>query len=160
VAGRQARKGWNNVIRIRDPKNLICAALFVGLAALLAFNALLLPIGTAASMGPGYFPLALALILAGLGILLAVKSLRVEGSPVTDFDWRGLSLITLALAAFGASIGRLGFVPAVSLTVGTALLASPRFRLSRAIAVTTVLLAFCWAVFVLGLGLPVRLFGS
>jgi hypothetical protein len=36
-------------------------------------------------------------------------------------------------------------------------LASTRFRPVTALALTVFLVAFCWAVFVLGLGLPVRL---
>jgi putative tricarboxylic transport membrane protein len=148
------------LIQIRDPKNLGCALLFIALSALLAFNALALPIGTASQMGPGYFPLALAAILGGLGVLLALQSLSSAGSPVASFEWRGFALVTLALVAFGATITRLGFVPAVVITVGISIFASKRFRPLTGILLTIVLLAFCWAVFVRGLGLPVRLFGA
>lgn len=148
------------MIRIRDPKNFACAGFFVAISAVLAHSALALPIGTASEMGPGYFPLALAVLLGGLGALLAVTSLRLDGAPVSNFEWRGFVLITLAIIAFGASIQRLGFVPAVVITVGLSTLASRRFTRRSAILLTAILLAFCWAVFVWGLGLPVRLFGA
>ena len=146
------------MIRIRDPKNLACAGLFIGLAIVLALSALSLPIGTAGRMGPGYFPLVLALILGGLGLLLALTSLRVDGEPISNFEWRGFLLITLAIVAFGATISRLGFIPAMVISVGISILASERFRLTTAVSLIVCLVVFCWAVFVWGLGLPVRLF--
>jgi putative tricarboxylic transport membrane protein len=145
------------MIRIRDPKNFGCAALFVALAVVLALSALSLPIGTASQMGAGYFPLALALILGALGLILAVTSLRIKGPGVAHFEWRGMALVTLAIVVFAGTITRLGFLPAVTIVVGISTLASTRFRRWSAIALTTFLVAFCWAVFVLGLGLPVRL---
>ena len=145
------------MIRIRDPKNFVCAALFVALAAILAASALSLPIGTASQMGPGYFPLALAAILGGLGLLLAATSLRSDGSRVEHFEWRGFMLVTLATVAFAATITRLGFLPAAIIAIGLSTLASARFRPVTAGALTAVLVVFCWAVFIVGLGLPVRL---
>jgi putative tricarboxylic transport membrane protein len=146
------------MIRIRDPKNFACAGLFVGLAIVLALSALSLPIGAAGRMGPGYFPLVLALILGGLGLLLALNSLRFDGEPVSNFEWRGFILVTLAIVAFGATISRLGFIPAMVISVGISILASERFRPTTAIWLIVCLVIFCWAVFVWGLGLPVRLF--
>lgn len=149
------------MIRIRDPRNFACAVVFVGLAAVLAFSATRLTVGTAASMGPGYLPLALALILGALGVALGVRSLRVDGPRAfVEFEWRGFSLVTLAIVAFAATITRLGFVPAIVLTAAIATAASRRMRLRTAVLVTLALLAFCWLVFVRGLGLPVRMFGA
>lgn len=148
------------MIRIRDPRNFGCALLFLGIAALLGWNAAQLTIGTAAEMGPGYFPLALAILLGLLGVVLGVQSLRVDGARIEGFEWRGFVLVTLALAAFAVTITRLGFVPAVLLTSGLAMAASREIRLRAAIVFAALLLVFCWAVFVRGLGLPVRLFGA
>jgi putative tricarboxylic transport membrane protein len=145
--------------RIRDRRNFASAVLFVGFAALLGGNALTLRIGTAEAMGPGYFPLALALILGILGLLIGIGSLRVDGPPIGAIGWRGLVFVTLAIVAFGATIQRLGFVPAVVASLVLAVLASPRFGWRAGVLVTLVLLAGCWLVFVRGLGLPVRLFG-
>lgn len=133
--------------------------MFLGLAALLAHNALGLAIGTASAMGPGYFPLALAIVLGGLGLVLAVRSLRVDGPGVTGFAWRPFVLVTLALVAFGATITRLGFVPAVLVASALGMSASRELGWRAKLLLGAVLLAFCWAVFVLGLGLPVRMFG-
>ena len=146
------------MMRIRDPKNLACAGLFVGLAVVLAASALSLPIGTAGRMGPGYFPLVLALILGFLGLLLAITSLRVEGEAVSSFEWRGFLLVTLAIIAFGVTVNRFGFIPALAVSTGISILASDRFRLTTALSLIAGIVIFCWAVFSWGLGLPTRLF--
>jgi putative tricarboxylic transport membrane protein len=132
----------------------------VGLAVVLGYEALLLPLGTVSRMGPGYFPLVLAVILGGLGIMVIVNSLRFEGGRVSRFEWRGFILVTAAIIAFGATINRFGFIPAVVVSVGMCIKSSTRFRPVTAIALTAFLLAFCWVVFIWGLGLPVRLFGG
>jgi putative tricarboxylic transport membrane protein len=146
------------MIRIRDPKNFACALLFVGFAALLAGSALSLPLGSASEMGPGYFPLILAIILACLGLALAVASLRRDGDA-PKIQWRGVSLITLSILAFAASIRWLGFLPAASLCVVVATLADRGFPARKAVLLTIVLVAACWLIFVKGLGMPVPLFG-
>jgi len=148
------------MLRIRNPKDFLAGLLFTGLAAMLAYSALLLPLGTAHQMGPGYFPFALSMILGGLGLAVIVNSLRVAGERMTHFAWRGYVLVILAIVAFGLAINRLGFIPAVAMTVGICMLASNRFRPLSATALIGFLLVFCWAVFVWGLGLPVRLFGA
>lgn len=145
--------------RIRAPKNFMAGLLFVGLAIVFAYEALLLPLGTVSRMGPGYLPLLLAVILGGLGLVVIVTSLRFEGGPLSGLEWRGFILITVAIVAFGATINRFGFIPAVVISVGLCILAGTHFRPVTAIALIAFLLVFCWGVFIWGLGLPVRLFG-
>jgi putative tricarboxylic transport membrane protein len=140
-------------------KNVLCGLLFIAFAGAIAWNALGLPIGSAREMGPGYFPLALAIILAILGAVLVGSSwTSAARERITRFEWRGFVMVLLAIAMFGATIRTLGFVPAVVLTVGLATLASERFRPVSGLATILFVLVFCWAVFVRGLGLPVRLF--
>lgn len=146
------------MIRIRDPKNFVCALLFLCFAGLLAGSALTLPLGSASEMGPGYFPLALAIILGCLGLVLAATSLARDGAAV-KIEWRGVCMITLSILAFAAAIRWLGFLPAATLCVVVATLADRGFPARKAALLTLLLVAFCWAVFVKGLGLPVALFG-
>jgi hypothetical protein len=146
------------MIRVRDPKNFTCAALFTGFAVLLAGSALTLPLGSASEMGPGYFPLALAAILFALGLVLGVSSLRRDGDPV-EIRWRGVTLVTLSIVVFAASIRWLGFVPAAALCVLVSTFADRGFPLPKAAVLTVVLVGLCWLVFVVGLRLPVPLFG-
>lgn len=147
------------VLRIRDMRNFLSGLLFMGLSGVLAWNALSLHIGEAREMGPGYVPLMLALILGGLGLAIAISGLRVDGEALARIEWRGFVLIIGAILAFGLSIERLGFVPAIAITAGICSLASTRYRIATALGLIAVLVAFCWAVFILGLGLPVKMFG-
>ncbi len=68
-------------------------------------------VGTLTSMGPGYFPSALGLLLAFLGILIAVSALSGKsaiGQTITaeqhgfadKFDWRGWACIVGSVLAF------------------------------------------------------------
>jgi hypothetical protein len=149
------------VIRIRDRRNFACGALFVAIGCGLAWSASRMTIGTASAMGPGWFPMALGVLLGVLGAAIAIQSLLVDGAPAPgSFEWRGFVLVTFAILTFAATITRLGFVPAVALTTLIATLASRRMRVRTAVILVLVLLAFCWLVFVRGLGLPVRMFGS
>lgn len=140
-------------------KNFLCGLLFIAFAAAIAWQALELPIGGASAMGPGYFPLVLAILLALLGAILVVGSLAATThDPLTRFEWRGFVTVILAVIVFGVTIRRLGFVPAVVLTLTLSTLASSKFRPVAAAGMVALLLAFCWTVFVKGLGLPVRPF--
>ena len=144
--------------RLAD-KNVLCGLLFIAFGGALAWNALGLEIGTASEMGPGYFPLGLAGLLGILGLILIVGSFTsAERSPLERFESRGFAMVLLAVAAFGLTINKLGFVPAIVLTLAIAIVASSEFRPLAGLATIVTLLAFCWAVFVKGLGMPVRLF--
>lgn len=146
------------MVRIRNLRDVLAGLLFVGFAAVLVYNALLLPIGTASRMGPGYFPLALALVLGGLGLATLIGGLRVDGEKLDEFEWRGSALVVLSVLAFGLTINRFGFIPALVISLVICMAASNRFRPVSAIALIAFLVVFCWLIFVWGLGMPVRLF--
>ena len=61
-----------------DRTNGLCAALFIFFGAFFAIQSLGLEIGTAFRMGPGYFPLVLAIVLIVLGAIILVQAVRVE----------------------------------------------------------------------------------
>ena len=65
-----------------DTTNALCGALFIGLGGFFIYQSLGLELGTAFKMGPGYFPLFLAAILALLGVIIIVQSTRLEGEPL------------------------------------------------------------------------------
>ena len=62
-------------------------------------------VGSAARMGPGYFPLMLGLLLALLGIAITIKSFSgpaaSSGDRIGAFAWRPLLLVLLANVLFG-----------------------------------------------------------
>jgi putative tricarboxylic transport membrane protein len=145
--------------RIRSPRDFVAGLMFIAIAGLLASQYGQLELGTARRMGPGYFPVLLSGLLGLLGLLVALNGLRFDGERLRAPDWKGLTLVIVAIAAFGATVRPLGFVPAVAISATLCAAANrPVQPLATAIFVVA-FTAFCVAVFVWGLGLPVTLFG-
>ncbi|GLK69280.1 tripartite tricarboxylate transporter TctB family protein [Hansschlegelia plantiphila] len=142
-----------------DTREIACGAIFIAIAAAFAIAALDLPMGSALRMGPGYFPMALALILAALGLIIVIKGLGRAPSPIGGVPWRGLLFILLAPLVFGLTVRGLGLAPSMALVAAIATLASARAGMKLAAAMTLGLTLFCVLVFSYGLGLPYALFG-
>ena len=64
--------------------------LFGLFAMVLAFE---YPLGTAARMGPGYFPRVLGGIMMVLGFILSARSFKLQGDPVSPFAWKAIGLV-------------------------------------------------------------------
>ena len=60
---------------IKSQKDLLAGLMFTLTGAAFTLGAREYDMGTAGRMGPGYFPLVLGIILAGLGILITLQSL-------------------------------------------------------------------------------------
>lgn len=147
------------MIRFRSPKDAIAGLMFIALAVVFAFSVDNLEVGTASRMGPGYFPLLLCGALGLLGLVVLANGVRIEGPPLPHLEWKGLAILTVAIVVFGATVQRWGFVPAAVLcSVLCAVTSRPVKPVSTLIFVVG-LVAFCVAVFVWGLGMPVKLFG-
>ncbi|MET0706287.1 MAG: tripartite tricarboxylate transporter TctB family protein [Tardiphaga sp.] len=116
-----------------------------------------LTIGTVLEMGPGYFPLGLALVLLGMGLCLVVKGLLVRGPAVGEFYLRPLFFILLSFTVFGVLVERAGLILAILVQVAIAHFAS-REATWRQSAITGIVLAAASAVvFVWLLKIPVGL---
>ena len=123
--------------------------LLLGLGA--AFQASHYDLGALSRMGPGYFPLALGVILAVTGLLIMLTSLgTAPAAPAARLrpEWRGWFCICAAVAAF-AVIGRYGgLLPATFVSVFVAALGdrknSPGAAFMLAAAMTLVGLVVFW----------------
>lgn len=141
---------------------LLCVA--VGTA--FALGAQAYEMGDAAQMGPGYLPRALGWVLAGLGVLIALRGLRHRaGGPAPGLSVRPLLAILSANALFGLCLAGwpalglppLGLVLGVLTLVAVASLAQPGARPLAVLALALGLAAFSALVFVRGLGLALPL---
>lgn len=145
--------------RIRDPRDFWAGALFVaaGLAAVVLGRRY--SFGTAASMGPGWFPAVLGWLLVGLGLLTAGRSLR-PGKALAELGavrWRPVVMVLGSVAAFAVALPRLGLVAASLLLVVVSRAAASGFRWVEVLVFGVALTLFCTAVFVWGLKLPMAL---
>lgn len=147
---------WN-----RD--DLTAGLVFMGIGLFFAANTLSsLDIGTAAAMGPGFFPLALCIILTllGIGILLNAhrRVHKEEEEQRPPLNPRAVFFVIFAPVAFGLALRGLGLVPALTVTIALAVAASRTIGLARGVAIVVGMTAFCVVVFYYGLQVPVDLF--
>lgn len=140
---------------IRNQRAFVSGALFVAVAAFFFIVALNYQPGTAARMGPGYFPRLLSFVLAAIGLFVmggaVMPRAHVEG--LEKWDLKGLVWITGSVALFAFLLYPLGFVLALLALIIVASRASPEFTWKGALVNSVVLILLCVAVFVYGLGL-------
>jgi hypothetical protein len=122
-------------------------------------SALGLEMGTTLKMGPGYFPMVLAVLLVGLGAAIVASSFRSLGDAVGQFAWRGMVFILGAPVFFGLTVRGLGFVPSIFVTTLIAALAGLKLKPVYAGLLAIAVTVFCTLVFSVALGLPFRRFG-
>lgn len=145
---------------IVDRANALCGAIFIVLGAAFAVQSYGLELGTAFRMGPGYFPLGLAVVLVLLGGIILFQALRVKGEPIGAVAWRGMLFILPAPVVFGLTLRGLGFVPSIFAACLIACFASRRMTFGWALLLSAAVTLFAWAVFLKGLGLPFRPIGT
>lgn len=146
-------------LSIRHPKDFWSGLIFLALAIGFGWIAQGYSMGRAIKMGPGYFPIVLAGILALIGLITLVRSFVLEGEGVGQWAWRGGAIVLGAMLLFGLLLRGGGLVVAVLVVVFVGAAGSVKFRVPVAAAAAAVLAAFCVAVFVWGLGLPIPVFG-
>jgi hypothetical protein len=142
-----------------DPAEAACGAILIGFGAFFALQSFGLDIGTAFRMGPGYFPLVLAIVLILLGGVIFIRATRVQGDALGAIAWRGIFFILPAPIFFGFTVRGLGFVPALFFSALIAAFASHKMSPLMAVIISAAITVFSVAVFNYGLGLPFQRFG-
>ena len=151
-------------MKIKSQKDFFSGLVFTLIGASFAYGATSYNIGTAARMGPGYFPLLLGIILALIGASVLFKALVVEtptGDAVGEWAWKPLIFIIAGNLLFGILLGGLPSIklPAMGLIVaiyGTTLvvsMAGDKFKLKEVLTLATVLSAMSYLAFIVVLKL-------
>ena len=141
--------------RIASPQDFWAGVLFGAFGLFAAvYAATEYKIGTAVRMGPGYFPLWVGGIVALLGLVLALRALRIEGPRLPRIEWRPLAFILGGSIAYGYALKPLGLVASTLLLVVISAVGGHEFRWREAILLAAALAVFSILVFVYGLGLP------
>ena len=140
-------------MRIRHRKDFIAGLMFVavGIAAIAISTNYAL--GTAARMGPGYFPRILGLLLIALGAILALRALRLNGPPLPPWPWRPTVVVLAAVVLFGAIVNTVGVALSTVVLIVAASAASHEFRPKEALVSGVFFAALAVGVFVIGLKL-------
>lgn len=149
-----------SVLRV-SIKDLVTGITLLALAGFFAISAWRdLKLGTPGAMGPGFFPLVVAMALALLAGLIVIRAFRHGTSPADIAGLRPVACILAAPALFGLLVAPAGFVLAIAASGFVAALASPNMRLVEALATALVLTILCAVLFVYLLQMPVPLLGS
>ena len=138
---------------IRNPRDFWSGVLFTlfGVGTLAIGSKYTL--GTAARMGPGYFPRILGILLIVLGVTIALRALRVRGEAMPRFRLRPLVVVLGSVVLFGAIVRPLGVALSTVILIVVASAASSEFRPRESLAAGVLLAALAVGVFVIGLQL-------
>ena len=142
------------MFRVKSPQDFGAAVVFmlIGLAGI--YFGKDLAFGTAARMGPGYFPTIISFLIVALGVFIGFRALAVDGPAIEALQFRPLVMIIGSILVFGLLIDRFGLaISAVALTL-VAACARKNVNLTETLALGAGLALFCIVVFVYALGQP------
>ncbi len=145
---------------IKNPRDFWAGIMFIVIGCLFAGVALAsYKMGTAARMGPAYFPFVLGGLLALLGLVISLLSLSKKnaGPAVEKFHWAPNFWVLGSICLFGVTLKIFGALLSGVLLVLLSALGSSEFKLRDMLLLGIGLTIFCAAVFVWGLGLPIPL---
>ncbi len=102
-------------------------------AAVFGTQSLGLEIGSAVRMGPGFFPLLLAVVLILLGFLILANAFRTPGEDIGNGRLARHDVHPAAPIFFGLTVRGWGFVPSIFLTTLVAAMASMKMKAGAAL---------------------------
>jgi hypothetical protein len=138
---------------VRGPKDFYAGLLFIGVGIFTIVVAANYPMGTAARMGPGYFPRALGSLLIILGFFSLVRGLRTPGEPIPRWFFRPIIVALGSVVIFGLIVQIVGMALSTVFLVAASSAASPEFRIKESIVAGVLMAIACVAVFIYGLGI-------
>lgn len=144
---------------IKNPRDFWAGVMFLAVGGMFAGIALTYKLGTAARMGPGFFPFMLGALLALLGLGILVSSLREKnrGPKVDKWHWGPVFWVLMPIVVFGFLLKILGMIVMGLFVVIVSSIGSEDFRLKPTVFLGIGLVIFCSLVFVAGLKLPIPL---
>lgn len=147
-------------MKIKSQRDFVSGLLFITAGIAFAWGATTYSFGSSARPGPGYFPLALGIILAVLGALVTFKALTIEshgGDRIGAIAWRPLVIILGSVLLFGFLLPRAGLALTAPILIAVASLAGGEFDWKEVLLLSVVLTVGSWAVFIKGLSLTLPL---
>lgn len=142
------------MLKIKNPKDFWAGLMFIVFGLFFVIGAQNYQLGSAARMGPAYFPTLLGGLMAVVGGIVFFRSFVLKGEKVAAFPLRLIFFITLSLLLFGYLLKPIGLVLALLCLVVVSAFAGHEFLLKEALLLTFVLIVLSVLVFVKGLGLP------
>ena len=143
------------MFKVKSPQDFGAGILFllIGIAGI--YFGQDLAFGSARRMGPGYFPSIISGLIMVIGLLIAAKSLRVDGPAIERIHIRPILMLMIALAVFGFLISKIGVViTSILMIVIAAYARREKVDLVETLIFGVIFAAFVVLVFVYGLRQP------
>jgi len=142
-------------MHIKNQQDFWSGLMFSAVGIAFAIGATKYSMGTAARMGPGYFPFWLGVLLALLGAVVTLGSLRAkaEQTKVDPFHWKVAGIIIGSTVLCGLTFQFLGVYLSIFLLVALCSIAAHDYHWKISFATGIFMALFTWLAFVKGLGL-------
>lgn len=137
-------------MRIRQPKDFLTGVMFVFFGTAAMAMSVGLTIGTAAKMGPGFFPFALGALLVVLGAVILMRGVAgtTGAREWPTLQFKPLAAVLLSVVLFSQTLVPLGLLLSTFLLVVLSSKASHEFRWKEALTNAAVLVTIVLLVFV------------
>ena len=146
-------------MQIKSQKDFFSGLMFLLVGAGFAWGSTNYNIGTGARMGPGYFPLVLGVLMAILGLVIAIKATVIntpDGDKIGSWAWKPLFFIIAANLIFGVMLGGLpsikipamGLILAIYALTFIASMAGDEFSFKAVFILATVLSIMSYLAFI------------
>ena len=146
-------------MRLKNAKDFWSGVMFIAFGVLFVFVARNYDMGTAARMGPAYFPTVLGGLLGVLGAFIAFRGVTLASEDdhggVDKFHFKPLLLVLGGVVAFALLLRPMGLVVAIAALVIIASLGSGEFKWREIVPLGVGLILLVLAVFIYGLGLTI-----
>lgn len=142
----------------RDYKDVIGGTGLITIGLFATYHAVdRLPLGTVVQMGPGMFPAALGLLIAGTGAIILAMGLGRPGEAITVHWWPAFTVL-LSILVFALLVRPFGLIPSILVLTFIASLADRKLSPLGSMVLGVVLAVTATLVFRVGLGIPLRAF--
>lgn len=146
-------------LTIKSHREFTAGLLFLAIGATWTALALTYRIGTATAMGPGYFPLVVALLLCALGLGSMLRAIKLaEPDELGRWPLAATFFILLGVVGFAALIETVGLICAGTTLVLLGCYSRVRTRSLETVLLTAALVALVSVIFVIGLEMPIELY--
>lgn len=144
-------------MKIRDQKNFWSGVMFIAFGAFFVGWAQQYDMGTAARMGPAFFPTMLGGIMFVLGVIVMIEGLAVEHADgkIEPFNFKALILVLGAVIAFGLLLRPAGLIVALFVLIGVSAFGSHEFKLRDILLLSIGLSLLVYGVFIYGLSMTI-----
>jgi len=143
---------------LRNTQDLVCGAFFAIIGLLGLYYGRDFPMGTPTRLGTGVFPYILCWGMIVSGAVIFLKGLVTTGEGMGTVAWRPVILISVAATAFALAIDPLGLVVAMLVMIIPAGFAGHEFYPKEYVIFTVILVLIGVALFIWGLGMPIKTF--